>query len=125
MAASDRNKTNRTEASTMTDQQQSPEPIAELSFDVRTVVLFDDGAMIETGVGDWWCSEHTGTIDETAREVKEECDHLVGETTSDIPSFDGEMFVGAAATDRTIQNEVLSRLLENDPERLAESAEGI
>jgi hypothetical protein len=109
----------------MTDQQTTPEPIAELSFDVRTVVLFDDGAMIETGVGDWWCSEHTGTLDGTAREAQEKCDHVVGEATNTIPSFSGELLVGAAATDRTIQDEVLQRLAENDPERLAESIEGI
>ena len=107
--------------SAMTDEQQSPDPIAELSYQKRTVVLFDDGAVVTLGDGNWWCSEHTGSPSAPPRE---ECDHSA-ETTSTVPSFAGEMFVGAAATDRAVQDEVVSRLLENDPERLSGFAEEI
>ena len=100
--------------------QQYPEPIAELSFEERTVVLFDDGATVDIGVGDWSCSEHTGS---PGGPPIEECNHYAGNT--DGPSFEGKSFQGAAATDRTIQNEVLSRLAENDPERLVEFTEEV
>jgi len=103
----------------MTDQQY-PKPIAELSFGERAVVLFDDGAIVDIGVGDWSCSEHTGP---PGGPPIEECDHYAGNT--DAPPFEGKSLKGAAATDRTIQNEVLSRLAENDPERLVEFTEEV
>lgn len=107
--------------SAMTDQQ-SPTAIAELSYQKRTVVLFDDGAVVTLGDGNWWCSEHTGSPSAPPRE---ECDHSAAAMTSTVPAFAGEMFVGAAATDRAVQDEVVSRLLENDPERLSGFAEEI
>jgi len=103
--------------STMTEKQQSPTAIAELSFQKRTVVLFDDGAVVTLGVGDGSCSQHRSLTDE-------QCDHSA-EEDAPVPSFAGEMFVGAAATDRAVQDEVISRLLENDPERLSGFAEEI
>jgi hypothetical protein len=90
-------------------------------FDELTAVLFDDGAVVTLGVGDWSCSEHTGPPSAPPRE---ECDHSA-ETTSTVPSFAGEMFVDAAATDRAVQDEAISRLLENDPERLSGFVEEI
>ena len=93
---------------------ENPTPIAELSFEERTAVLFDDGAVVDIGVGDWSCSEHGGL----GSAPREECDHHAGNPI-DAPSFDGELLVDAAATDRTVQDEVLSRLAESDPERLA------
>ena len=105
----------------MTEKQQSPAAIAGLSFQKRTVVLFDDGAVVTLGDGNWWCSEHTGSPSAPPRE---ECDHSA-EQGAPVPSFAGEMFVGAAATDRAVQDEVVSRLLENDPERLSGFVEEI
>lgn len=90
---------------------EKPTPIAEVSFEERTAVLFDDGAVVTLGVGDGSCSEHRSLEDE-------QCDHAAG-TKKTVPSFDGEMLVGAADTDTIIQNGVLSRLMDNDPERLA------
>jgi len=101
--------------------QQSPDPIAELSFEGRTAVLFNDGAIVTLGVGDWSCSHHTK---QPGGFSIEECNHYAGNLT-DVPSFEGKSLQGAAATDRTIQNEVLSRLAENDPERLVEFAEEV
>jgi len=105
----------------MTNQKQSPEPIAELSFEELTTVLFNDGAIVTLGVGDWSCSEHTGP---PSGLPIEECDHYARNLT-DVPSFEGKWFQDAAATDRMIQNEVLSRLAENDPERLVEFTEKV
>jgi len=119
MSASDSNKADAGgDRPTMTDQQTTPEPIAELSFDELIAVLFNDGAVVTLAVGDWSCSEHGGVTG------REECDHSP-EMTSTVPSFDGELFVDAAATDRAVQDEVVSRLLENDPERLSGFAEEI
>ena len=101
----------------MTDQQTTSEPIAEVMFDELTAVLFDDGAVVTLGVGDGSCSQHRSLTDE-------QCDHSA-EEDAPVPSFAAEMFVGAAATDRAVQDEVISRLLENDPERLSGFAEEI
>lgn len=94
----------------MTQTQDSPTPIGEVSFDDHTAVLFSDGAVVTLGVGGGSCSAH-GTL-------MGECDHD-SDADNDVPTFDGEAFLDAAGSDSAIQTEALSRLAQDDPERVA------
>jgi hypothetical protein len=106
---------NTTEATDNTDD--SPQPIAELSFDMRIVHLFDDGEVITSYDGGAACSEH-GPLGPAHEMNRQQCTHLVDTTEMDLPMFDSSMFVGSAASDRAIQDEAFERIAENDPERI-------
>ena len=95
----------------------SPQPIAELSFDMRIVHLFDDGEVITSYGGGAACSEH-GPLGPANDINRQQCTHLVDTREMDLPTFDSSMFVGSAANDRLIQDEAFERIAENDPERI-------
>jgi hypothetical protein len=96
---------------------ESPQPIAELSFDTRIVHLFDDGEAIASYDGGADCSEH-GPLGPANDMNRQQCTHLVDTREMDLPMFDSSMFVGSAANDRAIQDEAFERISNRDPERI-------
>jgi hypothetical protein len=107
---------NTTEATDNTDD--GPQPIAEVAFSERVVQLYDDGATVELLFdGSASCSEH-GALDRAHDMNVAQCDHQHDTDGMDLPTFDSEDFLVAAATDRTIQDEAFERISKRDPERI-------